>query len=240
MCFLWPPPRRPSPRDREARSVRWCRRAPRMPAIRQSPQDWCVPVRSVLGGRRRPEQGAVMTRRPDDGLPGTIRPCAGPDCRFQVRLGDGGWAHIDTHGTSPEHAAFPGSVECSKRCGHIATRIDDYGDRYPICLHCFDRLNAARWAAEHGMPVPEADSNLPPCIPMPSACPRCGKQTMAWSTYVDYCLDDDCGYVFGYPSIENARPGTVTDVDLARHPAYVKSDGADARRADESGGQTDG
>lgn len=168
-----------------------------------------------------------MTRSPNDGLPETIRPCAYPDCEFQVRISDGGWAHIDTHGVSPRHPAYPGFVECSKKCGHIATRIDVYGDRYPICDHCFDRIDAERWAAGHGMPVPAPDSDLPPCIPMPKLCSNCGKVTQTWSTYVDYCLDDECGFVFGYPSIETARPGTITKIDQERHPIYSNS--GDAR-----------
>ena len=53
-----------------------------------------------------------------------------------------------------------------------------------------------------------------------NTCPRCGKETMAWSTYVDYCTDPECGYAFGYPSIHNARPGTITDADRQHHPDY--------------------
>ena len=49
-------------------------------------------------------------------------------------------------------------------------------------------------------------------------CPKCGKETLTWSTYVDYCTDDACGYAFGYPSIETARPGTITAADEIHHP----------------------
>lgn len=105
-------------------------------------------------------------RSPDDGLPGTIRPCADAQCPFQVQITDGGWFHVDTHGARTGHDAAPAVIECSKRCGHRATRIDSYGDRRPICAHCFDRIDAERWAAGHGMPVPGPDSDLPPCVPV--------------------------------------------------------------------------
>jgi hypothetical protein len=109
-------------------------------------------------------------RRPDDGLPGTIRPCAAPYCRFQVQITDGGWFHIDTHGAYLVHRAAPGPVECSKRCGHLASRIDTYGDRYPICAHCFDALDAMRYGAEHGVPAPAPDATIV-CEPMPEPAP---------------------------------------------------------------------
>lgn len=47
-----------------------------------------------------------------------------------------------------------------------------------------------------------------------STCPKCGKQTMDSTTYVDYCTDEEnCGWAFVYPSIENPRPGTMTERD---------------------------
>ena len=52
----------------------------------------------------------------------------------------------------------------------------------------------------------------------PTMCPECGKLTLESSTYVDYCTN--CDYSFGYPSIHNARPGTVTDADIAHHPDF--------------------
>lgn len=51
-------------------------------------------------------------------------------------------------------------------------------------------------------------------------CPTCGKQTLTSSTYVDWCTNPACDYVFGYPSIHTARPGTVTEADLAHHPDF--------------------
>lgn len=44
-------------------------------------------------------------------------------------------------------------------------------------------------------------------------CPDCGKNTVDWSTYADYCTDPECGWSFSYPSVENARPGTLTPTD---------------------------
>lgn len=34
-----------------------------------------------------------------------------------------------------------------------------------------------------------------------SKCPACGKNTLSSSTYVDVCLDEDCGYGYRYPTL---------------------------------------
>jgi hypothetical protein len=41
-------------------------------------------------------------------------------------------------------------------------------------------------------------------------CPDCGR-ALSSTTYVDYC--EGCGWEFVYPSIETARPGTLTERD---------------------------
>jgi len=44
-------------------------------------------------------------------------------------------------------------------------------------------------------------------------CSECGKRTFTWSTYSDYCTNPECRYEFVYPSVQNARPGTLTEQD---------------------------
>jgi hypothetical protein len=43
-------------------------------------------------------------------------------------------------------------------------------------------------------------------------CPDCNT-VLESTTYVDYC--PNCGWEYVYPSVETARPGTLTETDRA-------------------------